>query len=44
MSSARVFEGTWKRTRVAVKVLKTDDGVTPSYEVRLDPYIQWNHF
>ena len=34
--SARVFEGTWKKMRVAVKVLKSDAGITPNPEVRLE--------
>ena len=37
-NSARVVEGIWNRTRVAVKVLKTYEGVTPSIEVRSDPW------
>jgi hypothetical protein len=38
--SARVVEGTWNRTRVAVKILKTDEGVTPNIDVRLDALIR----
>ena len=40
--SARVFEGIWNKTWVAVKVLRTDSGVTPSSDMRLDAFFQWN--
>lgn len=40
-NSARVFEGTWNGTQVAVKILKMDDGVAPNSEVRLDVGIQF---
>jgi len=28
----QVYQGTWNRTRVALKVLRSEDGVTPSPE------------
>lgn len=39
-SSARVFEGTWNKTRLAVKVLRTSSGIAPSKEVRIGARIQ----
>ena len=34
-NSATIFEGSWMKLRVALKVLKTADGITPSPEVSL---------
>jgi hypothetical protein len=33
-TSGQVFEGQWNKTRVALKVLRSEDGITPSSEVR----------
>jgi hypothetical protein len=30
VSSSKVFQGTWNKTHVALKVLRTDSGITPS--------------
>lgn len=43
MSSARVFQGTWNKLRVALKVLKTQDGITPSTHVRVHSSIDLPH-
>jgi hypothetical protein len=32
--SGQVFKGTWNKTKVALKVLTVEDGVTPSSMVR----------
>ena len=34
-SSGQVFSGTWNKMEVALKVLKTDSGVTPTSMVSL---------
>lgn len=34
LSSGEVFQGTWNRMRIAIKVLKADGGATPSSAVR----------
>ena len=33
MCSGRVFKGNWSKVEVALKVLKTDAGATPSFKV-----------
>jgi hypothetical protein len=33
MNSGRVLKGTWNKTPVALKVLKTENGVTPNSKV-----------
>jgi hypothetical protein len=33
-NSGKVFLGTWNKTRVALKVLKTEAGISPSHAVR----------
>ena len=43
-NSARVLEGIWNKTPVAVKILKSNEGVTPSFEVRLDACIRRINF
>jgi hypothetical protein len=33
-ASGQVFQGTWNRTEVALKVLMVDEGIAPSSAVR----------
>jgi hypothetical protein len=35
--SGHVFKGSWNRTKVALKVLKMDDGMVPSSMVSAGP-------
>jgi hypothetical protein len=38
--SGQVYKGIWRKTEVAIKVLKTEAGVAPSSEVRLSHVFQ----
>jgi len=40
MKSGKVYKGTWNKAEVALKVLKTESGVTPSSKVCLDTRTQ----